>query len=562
MESVTNMLCSSSPFPSRPFHINNSTPSSPPVLTLREQVGTAFSSCSSSISAQQFPTSVLLQEPRDEYKSLLHLYKDEKTSQIDAALVDEENDTATADQLVHDFRKQLHVWSHLQNILSSSGIEEIAVSSTLEHVAVDSERPADDMKCNAVSLAMKALSASKQAASVVEDLKSLKADDDDESLIFGLDVPSLRSNKTVRSTRLLERKSKQRKAPKSRAKDDEAYLPRKDNAKGRLRVEKKLNAELDQNDALHMFLWGPDSKQLLTLEEESQLIAQIQDLMKLEEVKTRLQSQFGREPTIVELSEGMGLSCRRLQMQIHCGNRSREKLIQANLRMVVHIAKNYLGRGLSLQDLLQEGSMGLMRSIEKFKPQVGCRFGTYAYWWIRQSIRKAIFKHSRTIRLPENIYILLGKISEAKKLYMQEGNLEPTKEELAMRVGITREKIDHLLYVARNPVSMQQTVWTDQATTYQEITADTAVETPNMTVEKQLMRRHVLGLLRNLRPKERKIIRLRFGIEDGQQKSLSEIGEIFGLSKERVRQLESRALYKLRQCLVSQGHDVYSDLLV
>ncbi|XP_057741626.1 RNA polymerase sigma factor sigF, chloroplastic [Arachis stenosperma] len=561
MESVTNMFCSSSPFPSRAFHCNNSPPSSPPVLTLREQVGLTFSSCSSSISAQQFPTSVLLQEPRDEYKSLLHMYKDEKTSQMDSALVDEENDTATADQLVHDFRKQLHVWSHLQNILSSSGIEEIAASSTTERVALDSERLADDLQCNAVSLAMKALSASKQAASVVEDLKSLKADDD-ESLHFGLDVPSLRSNKTVRSTRLLERRSKQRKAPKSRAKDDETYLPRKDNAQGRLRVEKKINAELNQNDALHMFLWGPDTKQLLTLEEESQLISQIQDLMRLEEVKTRLQSQFGREPTVIELAEGTGLSCRTLQMQIHCGNRSREKLIQANLRMVVHIAKNYLGRGLSLQDLLQEGSMGLMRSIEKFKPQVGCRFSTYAYWWIRQSIRKAIFKHSRTIRLPENIYILLGKISEAKKLYMQEGNLEPTKEELALRVGITREKIDHLLYVARNPVSMQQTVWADQATTYQEITADTTIETPNTTVEKQLMRRHVLSLLRNLRPKERKIIRLRFGIEDGQQKSLSEIGEIFGLSKERVRQLESRALFKLRQCLVSQGHDVYSDLLV
>ena len=122
--------------------------------------------------------------------------------------------------------------------------------------------------------------------------------------------------------------------------------------------------------------------------------------MRLVKVKSKLQSQFGREPTLVEWAEAMGLSCSALQAELHSGNRSREKLINANLRMVVHIAKQYQGRGLSLQDLLQEGSMGLMKSVEKFKPQVGCRFATYAYWWIRQTITKFIMQHSRTIRLP------------------------------------------------------------------------------------------------------------------------------------------------------------------
>lgn len=117
-------------------------------------------------------------------------------------------------------------------------------------------------------------------------------------------------------------------------------------------------------------------------------------------MKSKLQSQFGREPTLVEWAEAIGLRCSALQAELHSGNSSRDKLIYANLRMVVHIAKQYQSRGLSLQDLLQEGSMGLMKSVERFKPQVGCRFATYAYWWIRQTIRKSIMQHSRTVRLP------------------------------------------------------------------------------------------------------------------------------------------------------------------
>ncbi|PKI57600.1 hypothetical protein CRG98_021928 [Punica granatum] len=206
--------------------------------------------------------------------------------------------------------------------------------------------------------------------------------------------------------------------------------------------------------------------------------------------------------------------------------------------------------------------MGLIKSIEKFKPQAGCRFATYAYWWIRQTVRKAIFQHSRTIRLPENVYGLLNKVMEAKRSYVQEGNYRPSKEQIAKRVGITVDKLEKLMVTTRTPLSMQQPVWMDQETTFQEITADTGIEIPDVSVTKQLMRQHVRNLLGILSPKERRIIRLRFGIEDGEQKSLSEIGDIFGLSKERVRQLENRALYKLKQCLSSHGLDAYGDLLV
>ena len=122
--------------------------------------------------------------------------------------------------------------------------------------------------------------------------------------------------------------------------------------------------------------------------------------MRLEEVKGNLHSQFGREPTLVEWAEAVGMTCHVLQSCLHSGNRSRERMIYANFRLVVHVAKQYQGKGINIQDLLQEGSVGLMKSLEKFKPKAGCRFPTYAYWWIRQSIRKAIFQNSRTIRLP------------------------------------------------------------------------------------------------------------------------------------------------------------------
>lgn len=575
MEAAKNLFCSS-PFPSRTNHWSgppSSSSSSSLVFTFHEQATPAVTSRTAIFASQHFPTSVLLQEQRHEYRPILRTHKEEKTSQatldtrqMDMVSVHEDNSPGNADQLVHDFKQRLQIWPCLRNLLTSLPAEEIATSSTPQPVTSDLEHPAEVEQHDAVALAKQALSASKQAALVAADMKSIKADDDVlPPLGFSstsLDEISLGKNKIVRSTRLLGRQSKKRKKSKAKVLDEESYLSKKAELKGRLHVEKKINEGFDQNDPLRLFLWGPETKQLLTLEEETKLVLQLQDLLRLEGVKKRLQSQFGREPTLAEWADSVGLTCQALQFQLYSGNRSREKLIYANLRMVVHIAKHYQGRGLSFQDLLQEGSMGLMKSVEKFKPQAGCRFGTYAYWWIRQTIRKAIFQHSRTIRLPENVYTLLGKVSETKKLYIREGNLHPTKEELAKRVGITVEKLEKLLYVARIPISMQQTVWADQDTTFQEVTADTAIEVPDVSVAKQMMRRHVRNLLSILNPKERRIIRLRFGIEDGEQKSLSEIGNTFGLSKERVRQLESRALYKLKQCLGSQGLDAYAELLV
>lgn len=410
--------------------------------------------------------------------------------------------------------------------------------------------------CDVVTLAKIALSASKHAVSLAEDHKSFEADLD-ESLAPSLgSTTPVEQERIVRSTRLLERRSKKRRVPKQKV------LVQETNSSKRSDLQRCKSKASDPDDPLRLFSWVPETKQLLTAKEESELIVHIQELIRLEEVKGRLHVQFGREPTLVEWAEAVALSSRALKSQLHCRNNSREKLIYANFRLVVHIAKQYQGRGLNLQDLLQEGSMGLMRSVKKFKPQVGCRFATYAYWWIRQAVRKAIFQHSRTIRLPDNVYGLLNKVTEAKRQCIQEGHHCPTKEQIAARAGVTVDKLERLLYSTRTPLSMQQHVWTDQNTTFQQITADTAIETPKSSVEKQLMRQHIRNLLSILSPKERKIMRLRYGIEGGKSKSLSDIGAVFGLSKERVRQLESRALYKLRQRLGSEGLDAYEDLLV
>ncbi|KAJ9184313.1 hypothetical protein P3X46_004048 [Hevea brasiliensis] len=501
--------------------------------------------------ARNFPTSVLLQEQRDEFRRLLNIVKEDRISQTTVDRRQMEIGTS-----VHEGNSALDQLVLESKIPPSQTAQIPSWSLTMQSVTANTDKLLAVEPFIVIDLAKKALSASKEAALLAEKCTNL---DDVVSTSLRSTCSSnfsIGEVKTVRSTRHLGRQSKNRRVPKAKDMFHEPYNARKAD------VQKRINEGFDPKDPLRLFLWGPETKQLLTAKEESELIAQVQDLMRLEKVKKSLQFQFGREPSMVEWADVVGLSCSVLQSQLHAGNSSREKLINANLRMVVHIAKQYQGRGLSLQDLMQEGSMGLMKSIEKFKPQVGCRFATYAYWWIRQTVRKAIFQNSRTIRLPENVYNILGKVMEAKRSYIQEGNHNPTKEELAKRTGITIDKLERLFFMARMPLSMQQTVWADQDTTFQEITADAEIEIPDVSAAKQLMRQHVRGLLNILNLKERQIIRLRYGIEDGKQKSLSEIGNVFGLSKERVRQLESRALYKLKQCLGSHGLEAYADLLV
>ncbi|CAN4117091.1 unnamed protein product [Withania somnifera] len=538
------------------------------VLMLHEHAAPALNSIPHVYSARHVPASTINSEQEFENRLRMHLVKEEKTSlaTIDRRLVEaasskvEENDSVDSEQNINALQMRLLRWPGPSYLFPPYYLKEKGtLSPDKESLQYKGDKLMNFQPHSVVALARKALLASREAALLAEDSKLLGTNFDDSKfpnfLPTNLTDDKLKEPRTVRSTRLIERQSRKRGAPKP------THQVQETNRSGRPDVRRRVNQSIDLNDPLRMFLWGPETKQLLTVKEESELIVKIQIYMKLQEVKHQLQTQFARGPTLVEWAEAAGLTSRELKSQLLSGKSSREKLINANLRMVVHIAKQYQGRGLSLQDLLQEGSMGLMRSVEKFKPQAGCRFPTYAYWWIRQGVRKAIFQHSRTIRLPENVYALLSKVKDAKKLCIQQGKHQPTKEDIALCAGMSVERLQNLLSTVRTPLSIQQSVWSDQDTTFQEITADNAIEAPELSVSKQFMRRHIRGLLNVLSPKERKIIRLRFGIGDGKPKSLSEIGAVFGLSKERVRQLETRALYKLKQNLSKHGLDAYSELL-
>ncbi|GMI71227.1 RNApolymerase sigma-subunit F, SIGMA FACTOR 6 [Hibiscus trionum] len=563
MEAARNFLCSPPTFSTKNSIF--SPPSSSVSMFHEQSAPAAATSIPVASVSRHFPTSVLSQEQRDDCRPppVLQFFKEDKAcpeatnEQLENATTLHEGKASNNFGRLGSEQKLLQ-WPDLRKLLSLLELGENPSSYlNMQSVAADTEEIMNVEPSYIVALAEKALSASKQAAALAEDLK-LDLDDSLSSSLGSANSYMLPVEEeeavTVRSTRHFERQSKRRRR-QSKFTVSETYSSRKTN------VRKKSSGSFNPNDPLRLFLRGPETTQLLTAKEESELIIQVQDLMRLMNVKSKLQSQFGREPTLVEWAEVMGLSCSALQAELCTGNKSRDKLIYANFRMVVYVAKQYQGRGLNLPDLLQEGSMGLIKSVEKFKPQVGCRFATYAYWWIRQTITKSIILHSRTIRLPENVYSLLGKVVDAKRSYIREGNHRPSKEELASRVGMTVEKLDKLLFTARTPLSIQQSVWADQDTTFQEVTPDTGIEIPDVSVAKKLMRQHVRNLLRVLSPRERKIIRLRFGIEESRENSLSEVGNMLGLSKERVRQVESKALYKLKQCLSKQGLGAYADLL-
>lgn len=558
MEAATKLV-SSTPLPSCRTHLKQCPP--PSAVKLHEQAAAGLNSMLTISLAQPFPTSVLIQEQRCESKPVLHI-KEDRTYQtmLDGKRIQtelEENDTFDGDQYLKEFQRQFLRVPGLRS-QSLHVVEDPCFPLNMQPNLSDSQKLMDAELLDIVG-SLKALLASKEATLSTEDYYSFGANID-ESLTQSSGSTCLIENpvekvKTVRSTRLLERQSKRR-GPKRAGTFSAA------NASKIVDFKQARSKNIHSNDPLRLFLASPETKEQLTAKQESELIVHIKKMRSLEKVKNRLQAESGHEPTMVEWAKAVKLSYHTLQSQLNCGKTSGEKLVHANFRMVVHVAKQYQGFGLNLQDLMQEGSVGLMRSVERYKPRPGCRFSSYAYWWIKLAIRTAIYNHSRTIRLPVNIYNLMFKVNEAKRLCIQEGHREPTSEQVAMRAGITVERLRRLHVSIRKPLSMQRCVWTDQDTTFQEITADNAIETPNVSVGKQLMRNHVRNLLDCLPPKEQKVIRLRYGFGGGIPYTLAAAGTVMGLSDERIRKMEKQALEKLKELMSSQGLRAYTDLLV
>ena len=294
------------------------------------------------------------------------------------------------------------------------------------------------------------------------------------------------------------------------------------------------------SDTVRLYLKEIGRVSLLTGEDERELAQRIES------------GQLALERMATSEVELPAWERRRLQRLVGDGEVARAQLIQANLRLVVSIAKRYVGRGMLLLDLVQEGNLGLMRAVEKFDHTKGFKFSTYATWWIRQAITRAIADQSRTIRIPVHMVENMNRVLRIQRQMAQELEREPTLDELATRTGLTIDRLREIQRIALDPLSLDSPVGEEDDSNLADFIEDLAADAPAEVATRRMLTEAVEEALGELSPREQEVVRLRFGLVDGQARTLEEVGREFGVTRERIRQIEAKTLAKLRHPQRSQ----------
>ncbi len=300
----------------------------------------------------------------------------------------------------------------------------------------------------------------------------------------------------------------------------------------------QLPSSVRVDDPVRMYLKEIGNIQLLTIEEETEYA---QRVVEGRQARERLAKIEEDEENSVSQDE-----YNKLQDIVFRADLAKDKLVDANLRLVVSIAKRYLGRGLQFLDLIQEGNMGLIKAVDKFDYNKGYKFSTYATWWIRQAITRAVADQARTIRIPVHMVETINKLVRTQRQLVQELSREPSQAEIAERMGIPVEKVQQIQKIAQEPISLEQPVGEEEDSSLGDFVSDPHALDPYEYTAKMKLREELDEVLSTLTEREERVLRLRFGLIDGRQRTLEEVGREFNVTRERIRQIEAKALRKLR----------------